>query len=104
MNGLVKQLGDTLCAKDDVFFPVESNAKDIFVRDFYPVFFDYFLHTIFPGGENQPGMICLGPPGVGKVLISLHFINIDPCTHLISFCRALWQCFFFSSPFKRALP
>ena len=42
-NGSIQEVNNILVAKD-AYFPVESAAKDIFVRDFYPVFFEYFLH------------------------------------------------------------
>ncbi len=83
VNGVMKQVDDVLLAtiltspEDEIVFPVEQNAKEIFIRDFYSVFFDYFLHTVFPGRVAEPGMVCRGPPGVGKVFgCILHFLLI----------------------------
>jgi hypothetical protein len=65
MVGLVKETDDCLRGVD-VVFPVEDNAKDIFVRDFYGTFWKCFLESVVPD-STCPGMICRGPPGVGKV-------------------------------------
>jgi len=45
-------------------FPVEANAKVIFQRDFFALFFNYFMNVVLRDGR---GMICRGPPGIGKV-------------------------------------
>mmetsp|Transcript_26404 Transcript_26404/g.37749 ORF Transcript_26404/g.37749 Transcript_26404/m.37749 type:complete len:144 (-) Transcript_26404:1645-2076(-) len=45
-------------------FPVEAIAKVIFLRDFFALFFNYFMNVVLRDGR---GMICRGPPGIGKV-------------------------------------
>jgi len=52
-------------------FPVEANAKVIFQRDFFALFFNYFMNVAL---RDAPGMICRGPPGVGKVLPIFCFV------------------------------
>ena len=66
MLGFVKETDDCLRGVN-VIFPVEENAKDIFLREFYGTFLKYFLESVIPD-INCPGMVCRGPPGVGKVL------------------------------------
>ncbi len=64
--GLVKETDDCLRGVD-VIFPVEDNAKDIFIRDFYGSFLKCFSESVL-SDSNFPGMVCRGPPGVGKVV------------------------------------
>mmetsp|Transcript_17353 Transcript_17353/g.23843 ORF Transcript_17353/g.23843 Transcript_17353/m.23843 type:complete len:591 (-) Transcript_17353:232-2004(-) len=52
-------------------FPVEANAKVIFQRDFFALFFNYFMNVVLP---TAPGMICRGPPGVGKSFMAMYFL------------------------------
>lgn len=54
-------------------FPVENNAKAIFVRHFYDLFFVHFRDQIIKN-EAEPGVIYRGPPGVGKVNVHLGYI------------------------------
>jgi len=54
------------CINGDFIFPVEENAKEIFLRDFYPIFWQCFLDSVI-NDATCPGMVCRGPPGVGKV-------------------------------------
>eukprot|EP01032_Pedospumella_encystans_P007825 gene7825-9333_t len=55
-------------AKRHVVFPVEKEARVIFVRPCYPVIFDHFTNT------TGPGLILKGPPGIGKSFMSMYFL------------------------------
>ena len=68
LNGLVRIDGDQLIAPDGIVFPVENSAQHVFVREFYPLFYKYFQERVVPDA-TYPGLICRGPPGVGKVNI-----------------------------------
>ena len=76
LSGLVRIDADQLIAPDGIVFPVENCAQIVFVREFYPIFYKYFKESVFPD-TTFPGMICRGPPGVGKV-------NIQKFLHVIS--------------------
>eukprot|EP01033_Poteriospumella_lacustris_P010765 gene10765-7657_t len=72
MVGSVQETEDCLRGVD-VVFPVEDNATDIFVRDFYGTFWKCFMESVVPDSKC-PGMVCRGPPGVGKSYMAMYFL------------------------------
>ena len=65
--GLVKEIAGDCLRGEGVTFPVEDGATEIFIRDFYPIFFNYFLEEVI-SDSACPGIVARGPPGVGKVV------------------------------------
>ncbi len=65
-------VGGTVAEREDVLvvegvsFPVAEDAKAIFVRDFYELFYIHFRDNVV-NAKGVPGIIYHGPPGVGKV-------------------------------------
>lgn len=64
LNGAVKDEDGALQVKDMSFLVEES--KSVFVRFFYSTFYEFFAKSVVHN-DKRPGIICLGPPGVGKV-------------------------------------
>jgi len=71
-NGSVEEI-ENECINGDFIFPVEENAKEIFLRDFYPIFWQCFLDSVI-NDATCPGMVCRGPPGVGKSYMAMYFM------------------------------
>lgn len=72
ISGRATETSDLLTVEEGLSFPVSDKTTDVFVRDFYPLFYSHFRDTIM-AGEEIPGVIYHGPPGIG--IVNFRFLS-----------------------------